>query len=215
MKTNGACTVCAWDFDLIGSICVKSIVGCTAYDQLFNCIACNSSYILSQAVCVPIIKTTVIANCKNLYDFGCAECNSGWRVANDGSCVPAPVGCLVVKSDGSCQTCQNPFFQLQNGQCSIVGCLQLNGSTCTQCNAALGFTLTNGVCSIPNCIYFTSAGCSACQGGLLAGSWGCKNTTEKVCLICKLNEYLGSDGVCYKRNVHCTRYQGGLCVSCC
>lgn len=120
-----------------------------------------------------------------------------------------------MNSDGSCRTCQSPYFQLQNGQCSIVGCLQLNGAACAQCNSALGFTLSNGVCYIPNCLYFTSSGCSLCQSGLIAGSWGCKNTTEKVCLICKINEYLGIDGQCHAKNVHCTKYQSGVCVSCC
>lgn len=164
---------------------------------------------------MPTIKNPVIANCKYFYDFGCAECNQGWRVANDGSCTPAPAGCIVFNNDGSCQACQSPYFQLKNGQCQIVGCTQLNGAACAQCNTALGFTLNNGVCTIPNCIYFTSAGCSTCQGGLLAGSWGCKNTTEKVCLICKTNEYLGNDGQCRPRDVRCTKYQGGFCVSCC
>lgn len=83
----------------------------------------------------------------------------------------------MVGADGKCKICQSPFFQLQNGQCSIVGCLQANGNACTQCNTQLGFTLTNGICSIPNCLYFTNSGCSNCQGGLLAGSWGCKNAT--------------------------------------
>lgn len=84
-----------------------------------------------------------------------------------------------------------------------------------QCNSALGFTLTKGLCSIPNCLYFTNSGCSTCQGGLIAGSWGCKNTTEQVCLICKINEYLGNDGQCKPKNVHCTKYQNGACVKCC
>lgn len=121
----------------------------------------------------------------------------------------------MVAADGSCRTCQSPFFQLQNGQCVVVGCLKINGGACAQCNSALGFTLTNGLCSIPNCLYFTNIGCSTCQGGLIAGSWGCKNTTERVCLICKTNEYLGNDGQCKPKNVLCNRYQNGVCVSCC
>jgi hypothetical protein len=215
VKANGACSTCASNYDLVGSICVKSVIACTAYDQYYNCIACNSSYSLAQAVCVPLISIATIPNCKFLNEFGCAQCNQGYRTAADGSCTPAPTGCLILNSDGSCQACQSPYFQLQNGQCSIVGCLQLNGLACVQCNSALGFALTNGVCAIPNCLYFASTGCSVCQGGLLAGSWGCKNTTEIACLICKINEYLGNDGKCHAKNVHCTKYQSGVCVSCC
>ncbi|EFX60318.1 hypothetical protein DAPPUDRAFT_343418, partial [Daphnia pulex] len=215
VKNNGACSVCASDFDLVGSVCVRTVAGCTAYDQYLNCIACNNSCTIAQGVCVPVLTVTAVPNCKNLGEYGCAECNSGWTAVGNGSCVPTPVGCLVMGSNGNCLTCQSPYFQLQNGQCAFVGCLQASGNACTQCNSALGFSLTNGVCYIPNCLYFTTAGCSTCTGGLIAGSWGCKNTTEKVCLICKINEYLGSDGQCRTKNVHCTKYQNGVCVSCC
>jgi hypothetical protein len=54
-----------------------------------------------------------------------------------------------------------------------------------------------------------------CRNGLIAGSWGCKNENEKVCLICKVDEYMGKDNKCYKRDIHCTKYQNGLCLGCC
>jgi len=215
LKIDGACSVCASDFDLVGSTCVRAVTGCTAYDQNLSCISCNSSFTINQGVCLPVFSIPAVTNCRFLSEYGCIECNSGWTAAADGSCRPTPRGCLVVRSDGSCQTCETPFFQLQNGKCAIVGCLQSNESACTQCNSALGFVLSNGVCTIPNCLYFNSNGCSTCQGGLVAGSWGCKNTTERVCLICKINEYLATDGQCRPKSVHCTRYQNGVCLSCC
>ena len=123
VKIKGACSVCASDYDHIGSICVKAITGCTSYDQDLRCISCSTSFTLKQGVCLPVPSIPSVPNCKFLSEYGCIECNSGWTAAADGTCKPTPLGCLVVKSDGSCQTCQSPFFQLQNGRCTFVGCL--------------------------------------------------------------------------------------------
>ena len=120
-----------------------------------------------------------------------------------------------MNADGSCGVCESPYYSLQAGQCRVVGCLQYNGAACTQCDSSLGFTLINNRCEIANCLYFGLSGCTRCSTGFAAGTWGCKSSNEKVCLICKADEFLGANGQCFKKDIHCTKYQSGTCQSCC
>ena len=64
VKNGGACSVCAADFDLVGGLCARTVVGCSAYDQYLNCISCNTSFQFSQGNCVPMMPVTTIANCQ-------------------------------------------------------------------------------------------------------------------------------------------------------
>lgn len=75
--------------------------------------------------------------------------------------------------------------------------------------------MNNQICTIPNCVYYDSNGCNTCQNGLIATSSGCKNSQPKVCIICKINEYLGLDNLCHPRDVHCVKYLSGVCANCC
>lgn len=50
---------------------------------------------------------------------------------------------------------------------------------------------------------------------MVAGSFGCRQGNNKVCIICKNDEYLSKNGDCLKKNVHCTQYKNGVCAGCC
>jgi hypothetical protein len=43
---------------------VKSVSGCTAYDQQFNCIACANTTTLYQGACVALTSQITPPNCK-------------------------------------------------------------------------------------------------------------------------------------------------------
>ena len=134
----------------------------------------------------------------------------------DGSCKPVTIpGCLKYNNKGDCVDCLSPHYLLYEGNCAVTGCAKYQGSQCVACESSLGFELINGLCQIPKCVYFTNNGCSLCKDGLVAGSWGCRRPNEKVCIICKSDEYKGADGKCYKKSTHCTEYNSGVCVSCC
>ena len=172
---------------MVNGKCAPSVPKCTKYDANLNCVRCDSSSVLKSGVCTPVITVKDIPNCKVITEYGCGQCQSGFRIDSKGNCQPSLSGCLIHNNDGSCKQCEAPFFQLTKGKCAIVGCTQYCSNGCQKCDSSLGFVLTNNRCEIPNCIYFSNNGCSACSNGLVAGSWGCRQPEGKVCLICKLD----------------------------
>ncbi len=63
-KDQNGCTVCASNFDLISGNCVKTVVGCTAFDKQFNCISCDNTSTLLNGVCVLITNVVSVQNCQ-------------------------------------------------------------------------------------------------------------------------------------------------------
>jgi len=177
--------MCAQAYELIGGKCVKDVDQCTQYNQQGSCQVCQSGYLLNSGSCVPQIPIQPIPNCKQVTEYGCGQCDSGYRIDPQGKCQSSMPGCLIHNPDGSCKQCLAPHYELAQGKCQIVGCTSYHGSACTCCDTSLGFRLTNGVCEIDNCIYFTNKGCSLCKNNWSAGSWGCRQPEGKVCLICK------------------------------
>lgn len=203
------------DYDLVSGICAPAVDKCVKYDANLSCISCDSSTVLFHGSCVPLISVKNIFNCYAYIDFGCGQCESGYSLTPQGTCQLSIAGCMKLGTDGRCQICQSPFFELNNGSCLIVGCSNYSNGACQCCDQSLGFKLRNGRCEIDNCTYFSRRGCIACAGGLVAGPWGCRRPEGKVCQICKIDEYLGSDGQCRKKDVHCVQYKNGVCFKCC
>lgn len=157
-------------------MCIKAISNCNSYNRDGSCAACASNSNLYKGTCIPLISFPTADNCKTPCEYGCAQCNQGYRLDDNGSCKPLTIaGCIKYNSNGECVSCLSPNYFLYKGMCGITGCSKYDGSKCIQCQSALGFQFNNGVCQIPNCIYFTNNGCSLCKNGLAAGSWGCKN----------------------------------------
>ena len=48
----------------------------------------------------------------------------------------------------------------------------------------------------------------------MAEKTGCRQPQGKVCMICRLDEYLGADNQCYTKDVYCTLYLAGVCTKC-
>lgn len=65
-KDQKGCVICAANYDLVGKICVKSVSGCTAYDQQLNCIACANTTTLYQGACVALTSQITPPNCKTV-----------------------------------------------------------------------------------------------------------------------------------------------------
>ena len=192
-----------------------AVKGCTLYDSKGACAACESTSSLVAGACIPNTNAPSIPNCKIVNEYGCGQCADGFRPDGKGGCQTGLTGCLLYANDGCCTDCRSPFFQLVNGKCQPLGCTQLNGNACSACNSALGFTLVNDHCEIANCLYFSNDGCLLCAPGLVPGPLGCNKPAPPVCLLCKSNEYKGTDNKCHPRDLHCTNYKGGFCTSCC
>ena len=160
------------------------------------------------------MQLPLFSNCKLQNEYGCAECNAGYRVDNQGNCQLGINGCLLYNPIGECLRCAAPSFELVDGTCRVVGCLNFANGVCNSCDSTLGFQLLNNLCQILNCTYFNRGGCLICANGLVAGPSGCTKPSPPVCLICKSDEYLGADNKCYKRDVHCVQYKSGVCNAC-
>lgn len=161
------------------------------------------------------MQLPLFLNCKLQNEYGCAECNPGYRVDSQGNCQLGINGCLLYNPIGECLRCDAPSFELVDGTCRVVGCLKFIKGVCNSCDSTLGFQLFNNLCQIPNCTYFNRGGCLICASGLVAGPSGCTRPSPPVCLICKSDEYLGADSKCYKRDLHCVQYKSGVCTVCC
>jgi hypothetical protein len=194
---------------------VRSVQGCTAYDGGSNCIGCVNTSSFVSGVCIPTTTVGVVANCQVQNDFGCGECLQGYRLDSQGACQPGIVGCDYHSLTGACLKCRGPYYSLVNGGCAIVGCISSSNGVCQSCDGSLGFQLVNSVCEIENCVYFGQNGCITCVQGLVAGAGGCSKPALPVCLLCKSNEYMGSDGQCHTKDVHCISYKNGICANCC
>ena len=70
-----------------------------------NCIACDASCVLKNGVCAPVIKFKTIPYCKVITEYGCGQCESGYRIDSKGTCQPSMPGCLIHSYDGSCKQC--------------------------------------------------------------------------------------------------------------
>lgn len=88
---------------------------------------------------MPIIQLKPILNCKIQNDYGCNECNTGYRVDNQGNCQVGISGCLLYDSEGHCLGCNNPFFELIAGSCRMTGCLDYRDGFCKSCDSTVGF----------------------------------------------------------------------------
>jgi hypothetical protein len=168
-KSQEGCQICAkgtsvliLEYDLISGTCVSRIDRCSKYDSQFNCVACEGSSQLISGACLPQVQVKTISYCQKYNDFGCSQCQSGYLLTPNLLCKPSFPGCQQLDSQGGCQACQAPFYQLVNSTCAVVGCTSYSNGVCTCCDASVGFKLVNGQCLIDRCVYFSLGGCSQC-----------------------------------------------------
>jgi hypothetical protein len=181
---SGTCINCASLYTLFGGQCIRNILGCTQYTPASTCATCDASYTLLNGYCVPTSLSSgttcllpwsrdssgscSIPGCRSYFEFGCSQCQDGFRLLPDGSCLTGVIqGCDKYSLNGSCSACIKPFYTEYSGNCMGDGCLQLDSTgRCTLCDSSKGYYLaSDNSCLISNCLVSISGQCLLCQQG--------------------------------------------------
>ena len=98
---SGDCLNCALEYELFGGRCLKKISGCIDYTSDNKCSKCNKGYHLENSFCIPefvidqgchspFIESKegecFVPGCRAHCDYGCADCEEGYRLLPDGTC---------------------------------------------------------------------------------------------------------------------------------
>jgi len=116
----------------IADVCVYIVVGCVQYSKT-GCIACSSSFTLTNGLCI-------VKYCLNYtIPDKCSICQNRYQLQSDGTCYPK--NCLSFNKDTyGCLQCE-PRFQLVGAFCFTYNCSIYQNYLCSQCQP--GFTLVN------------------------------------------------------------------------
>lgn len=190
----------------------SGILGCEQYLDESKCLFCNSSFYLSQGICIAL--GTSIGNCKNQNSpTECQICNSGFYLSPSKQCLISDAkDCLINASKFACLTCNKGFgLKTENGVTDCVRFPDVNCKTnspnfpfeCFECVTDY-FPDAYKVCQpvtqkIDGCLFYSDNGfCSRCNSTTILSidKTSCLSSPEARSLIdenCENQQFISNE----------------------
>ena len=106
-NVSQACEKCNDGFVLLAGACLTSVANCDVYQADGKCAKCLAGYTINGALCakIQIVTYVIDANCKVNDGFKCTQCNDGYMLTIQYTCVKTSPLCSVYSPNGVCTAC--------------------------------------------------------------------------------------------------------------